>query len=225
MNYKISKRFALFCMFTALTVASCSYGERLQKGQAATPDEAFIRPVQRAEFPILIKSSVVYCWWWPESIVLDPKFNADYPPPKTKYVELTEWRYDGERLTTAPHTIDLVATALNPTNTTFKGRVKFRLYSRFEELIYISDSQTSPSDIKKCEDCPWIDELVLLDKDLVIESGKESIIEFKEYDLTQLLNKKKGNKALCAFSFVVEIANSSENVLQKERIIPVALGD
>lgn len=181
------------------------------------------------QHPISISEVKMFAWWWDESTV-QKGIDGDNPPPRSKYVEIVEWEYDGEGLTTYPHKIDFVSTFVNHSAIDTPRIVVITLSGRFENydeivtLDSVNDSTIFLSE--KFEKIPWVDLAVIYRKKIDFKGDKEKRIEIKDHNIEYILNQEFQDKPICAIRVVAQLMDMSGNIVDsKEKIVRIKLGD
>lgn len=228
MNYRFQMKTVHLLLIIGLVVFLLNWGCSTVISESPSTDSdissisnASISTEMGTSTPNLVFANIkASFWWWNESAASG--MDGDRPPPKTKYLELEKWEYDGEGLTTYPHEVDVTSELQNNSVTDFEGSVRIHISARFEDY----ETRSFEGSGLTCENRPWINERVLLYESVKIKSKsfKKSVV--KDYDLTKLLNEKDDGRAICAMRFSTQVIDRSGKILNsKEKVVPVLLGD
>jgi len=146
---------------------------------------------------VAVTDAKIFAWWWKESVAR-AGIDGDNPPPKTEYVELKEWRYDGEGLTTAPHEIDLVSAIRNNSRAEVEVSVRFYLSRQFDGIS------------------TWTAKAAVFHETRTIRPQETVDLKVENFDISSILNEQQNGNAISGLRLVVEIADAKGNQLSKK---------
>ncbi|MCW5958873.1 MAG: hypothetical protein KIS76_01855 [Pyrinomonadaceae bacterium] len=238
MNFQKMSRKTVFTLLWVCTIVLS--GSVCSKSQGSNPNrendankrskvQATNSNAYEKEQGIIVETASMKFWWWTEEDVRLGVYRDD-PPVKSRYLELTKWRYDGDKIATSPHEIDLIGEFANPGPDEFSGKVIFRLSGKYEDYENLYSEEltiyevTSGRDIFK--DLAWKNEKSVYETNLIVAAGGHRTVKFPNYDLTGFLNSKFDGKPLAALRLEVEVKSVAGETLSKKQIaVPVILGD
>lgn len=183
---------------------------------------------ENTSFPQILSASMKF-WWWTEEDVRLGVYRDD-SPVKSRYLELTKWRYDGDKVATSPHEIDLIGEFANPGPDEFSGKVVFRLSGKYEDYENLYSEELTMDEVTSGEDIfkglAWKNEKSVYETNLIVAASGHRTVKFPNYDLTGFLNSKFDGKPLAALRFEVEVKSAAGETLSKKQFaVPVILGD
>ncbi|MDH3494904.1 MAG: hypothetical protein OEM82_15220, partial [Acidobacteriota bacterium] len=150
------------------------------------------------------------------------------PPPKDEYVQLTEWRYDGEGFTTSPHAVDLSASIENGSELPARLKMSVILKSKYARYdgLFTRNGDRWEYDMQKLEELPWAPNREIYSEGLVIEALESRKVGFKKFDLQPFLKSRENGNPPCLFQLEFRVTNQNQETFYgRSRMITVLLGD
>jgi hypothetical protein len=211
-------------------IAACSTEARTGNAEKDTVrnDSERTHNLETDTQQVSLGSVKIFAHWWEEAVVRRG-FDADNPPPKTRYAEIEEWRYDGEGITTYPHNLDFVSLLSNPSRDQFQGEVKIDVFARFSQYdrLYTVNPKDGTSRLtEEFEKLPWTPIATLSRKSISIPAASEKKIELTNYDITNLLKQEVNGAPICGLRVLFTVFDrDGKPITLNEKVIPVVLGD
>jgi len=122
---EIIKLKIIFPIFILVSLLSCSETQDVKADWSKKPLKQKLTANKNA---IEIQSTKIMGWW--HKTVEEKGIDGDNPPKKENYVEIVNWRYDGEGISTYPKKIDFVSFIFNNSKESFSGIATFSLKAR-----------------------------------------------------------------------------------------------